>query len=184
MLAPWKESYDIWTVYYRNITFPTKIYIVKAMVFFSSHVWTWELDHKEARVKELMLSNCGLAEDSWESLGLQDQISQSQRKITEYSLEGLMLKLKLQYSGHLMGRADSLEKTPVMGKTEGRRRRGWQRARWHHWHNGHEFAQTLGNSKGQGSLECCSPWARRFKYDLETEQQQVCRSFQSSVKFW
>ena len=48
----------------------------------------------------------------------------------EYSLEGLMLKLKLQYFGHLMQRADSLEKTLMLGKTEGRRRRGWQRMRW------------------------------------------------------
>ena len=48
----------------------------------------------------------------------------------EYSLEGLMLKLKLQYFGHLMGKADSLEKTLMLGKTEGRRRRGQQRMRW------------------------------------------------------
>ena len=48
----------------------------------------------------------------------------------EYSLEGLMLKLKLQYFGHLMGRADSFEKTLMLGNTEGRRRRGWQRMRW------------------------------------------------------
>ena len=48
----------------------------------------------------------------------------------EYSLEGLMLKLKLQYSGHLMQRTDSLEKTLMLGKIEGRRRRGWQRMRW------------------------------------------------------
>ena len=50
----------------------------------------------------------------------------------EYSLEGLMLKLKLQYFGHLMQRTDSLEKTPMLGKIEGRRRRGWQRMRWLH----------------------------------------------------
>ena len=48
----------------------------------------------------------------------------------EYSLKGLMLKLKLQYSGHLMGRTDSVEKPLMLGKTEGRRRRGWQRMRW------------------------------------------------------
>ena len=48
----------------------------------------------------------------------------------EYSLEGLMLKLKLQYFGHLMRRTDSLEKTLMLGKIEGRRRRGWQRMRW------------------------------------------------------
>ena len=59
----------------------------------------------------------------------------------EYSLEGLMLKLKLQYFGHLMWRADSLGKTLMLGKTEGRRRRGRQdeMAGWHHWLNGHEF---------------------------------------------
>ena len=51
-------------------------------------------------------------------------------KLTEYSLEGLMLKLKLQYFGYLMGRADSLEKTLMLGKTEGKRRRVWQRMRW------------------------------------------------------
>ena len=59
----------------------------------------------------------------------------------EYSLEGLMLKLKLQYSGHLMQRMDSFEKTLMLGKIEGRRR-GWQRMRcvgWHHRLNGHEF---------------------------------------------
>ena len=48
----------------------------------------------------------------------------------EYSLEGLMLKLKFQYFGHLMGRSDSLEKTLMLGKIEGRKRRGWQRMRW------------------------------------------------------
>ena len=75
-----------------------------------------------------MLSNCGVGEDSWESLGLQE-IKPVLKKInSEYSLEGLMLKL--QYFGHLMQRANSLEKTLMPGKIEGRRRRGWQRMRW------------------------------------------------------
>ena len=78
-----------------------------------------------------MLLNCGVGEDSWESLGLQeDQTSQSQEISPEYSLEGLRLKLKLLYFGHLTGRANSLEKTLMLGKIEGRRRRGWQRMRW------------------------------------------------------
>ena len=79
----------------------------------------------------------------------------------EYSLEGLMLKLKLQYFGHLMRRAESFEKTLMLGKMEGRRRRGQQRMRWLDGimdSNGHEFEQTPGNSEGQGSLACCSPW--------------------------
>ena len=80
--------------------------------------------------KELMLLDCGAVKDSWESFGQQDQTSQSQRNHPEYSLEGLMLKLKLQYFSHLMWRADSLEKTQMLGKTEGRGRRGWQRMRW------------------------------------------------------
>ena len=76
----------------------------------------------------------------------------------EYSLEGLMLKLKLQYFGHLMWKTDSLEKTLMLGKTEGRRR-GWQQmVGWFHQLNGHECEQTLGVGKGQGSLECYSPW--------------------------
>ena len=72
----------------------------------------------------------------------------------EYSLEGLMLKLKLQYFGHLMQRANSLEKTLMLGKTEGRRRRGKQdeMVGRHHGLNGYESEQALGEDEGQGSL--------------------------------
>ena len=77
-----------------------------------------------------MLLKRGVVEDSWESFGLQgDQTSPSWRKSTEYSLEGLMLKLKLQYFGHLMWRADSLENTLMLEKTEGRGERD-DRMRW------------------------------------------------------
>ena len=66
-----------------------------------------------------------------ESLGQQDQISQIPNEINpEYSLKGLLLKLKLQYFPHLMQRAGSLEKTLMLGKIEGQRKRGWQRIRW------------------------------------------------------
>ena len=83
---------------------------------------------------------------------------------SEYSLEGLMPKLKLQYFGHLIWRTDSFEKTLMLGKIEGRRRRGWQRVRWlrlHPWFDGHEFEQALGIGDGQGSLAWCSPWSRK-----------------------
>ena len=78
----------------------------------------------------------------------------------EYSLEELMLMLKLQYFGHLMQRANSLEKTLMLGKIEGRRRRGRQDKMigWHHQLNGHDFEQTPGDGDGQGSLACSSPW--------------------------
>ena len=75
--------------------------------------------------KELILLNCSVGEDSCESLG-HIRMNTS----NEYSLEGLMLKLKFQYFGHLMRRDDSLEKTLMLGKIEGRRRRGRQRMRW------------------------------------------------------
>jgi len=71
-----------------------------------------------------------------------------------------MLKLKLQYFGHLMQRADSLEMTLMLGEIEGRRRRGTEdeMVGWHHQLDGYEFEQTLGESEGQGSLARCSPW--------------------------
>ena len=81
----------------------------------------------------------------------------------EYSLEGLVLKLKLQPFGHLMQRTDSLEKTLILGKIEGRRRGDdeYEMVGWHHQLDGHEFQQTPGNSEGQRSLACCSPWDHR-----------------------
>ena len=79
-----------------------------------------------------MRLNCGVGEDSWESLGLQgDPTSPSRKEISPWcSLEGLMLNLKLQYFGHLMQRTDSFEKTLMLGKIEDRRRRGRKRMRW------------------------------------------------------
>ena len=79
---------------------------------------------------------------------------------SEYSLEGLMLKLKLQHFGHLMRRADSLEKTDAekdwrqeeKGTTED------EMVGWHHRLSRHEFEQTPGDGEGQGNLACCSPW--------------------------
>ena len=82
----------------------------------------------------------------------------------EYSLEGLMLKQKLQYFGHLMRKANSLENTLMLGKIESNREKGMaedKMVRLHHWLNGHEFAQTLGDSEGQGSLACYSPWSHK-----------------------
>ena len=82
----------------------------------------------------------------------------------EYSLEALMLKLKLQYFGHLMQRANSLEKTLMLGKFEGRRRREQQRMRWLDG-----ISPTQGAGDGQGGLACCSPWGHRVGHDWATE---------------
>ena len=90
------------------------------------------------------------------------------------SLEGLMLKLKFQYFGHLMWKVDSLEKTLMVGETGGRRRRGRQRMRWldgitdsmdmslvAYRLDGHEFEWTLGVGDGQGGLACCDSWGHK-----------------------
>ena len=79
----------------------------------------------------MMLLNCGVGEDSRVPWTARRSYQSILKEISpEYSLEGLILKLKLQYFGHLMGRTDSLEKTLILGKIEGRRRRGQQRMRW------------------------------------------------------
>ena len=91
----------------------------------------WELDQRRLNAEELMLSNYSAREDSWAPWTARRSNQSIVKEISpEYSLEGLMLKLKLQYFGHLMRRADSLEKILMLGKIEGRKRRGQQRMRW------------------------------------------------------
>ena len=91
-----------------------------------------------------------------------DQTSQSKKEINpEYSLEGLILKLKLQYFGHLMRRANSVEKNLMLGKIEGRSRRRQQRLRWLDGIIGSMDMglSKLGDAEGQGNLACYSPWS-------------------------
>ena len=134
MLTPWKESYDQprQQLKSRDITLSTKVCLVKAMVFsivmYGCESWTikkaehWRIDALELWCWRRLLRVPWTARRSNQSI--LKEIS------PEYSLEGLMLKLKLQYFGHLMRRTDSFEKTLMLGKIEGRRRRGWQRMRW------------------------------------------------------
>ena len=88
----------------------------------------------------------------------------------EYSLEGLMLKLKLQCFGHLMQRTDSLEKTLMLGKIESRMRRGRQRMRWLDGITDSmdlSLSKLLGVGDGQGILACCSPWGHKMSDTTE-----------------
>ena len=100
--------------------------------FCSSYVWMWEFDYKESWAPTNWCFWTVVLEKTLESpLDCKEVQPSILKEISpEYSLEGLMLKLKLQYFGHLMWRTDSLEKTPMLGKIEGRRRRGRQRMRW------------------------------------------------------
>ena len=155
MLAPWKESYaqPRQHIKKQRHDFANKGPSSQSYGFSSGHVWVWELDYKERWAPKNWWFWTG--EDSWESLGLQEDEHQRTdgfelektlespldcKKIQPvhpegdqswgYSLEGLMLKLKLQYFGHFMWRADSSEKTLVLRKIEGRRERGRPRMRW------------------------------------------------------
>ena len=116
----------------RDIILLTKVHIVKAMVFpvliYGRESWTI----KKAHCRRIEAFELGCWSRLWRVPWTTRRPNQSILKeiSPEHSLEGLMLKLKLQYFGHLMRRADSLEKTLMLGKTEGRRRRGRQRMRW------------------------------------------------------
>ena len=115
----------------RDITLTTKVHLVKAMVFpvvmYGCESWTI----KKVESQRIDALNGGVGEDlrvPWTARRYNQSIL---REISpEYSLEGLILKLKLQYFGHLIGRTDSFEKTLMLGMIEGGRRRGWQRMRW------------------------------------------------------
>ena len=133
MLTPWKESYDQPSsiTKSRDITLPTKVRLVKAMVFpvvmYGRESWTIKkaecqrIDAFELRCWRRLLRVPQTARRSNQSI---------LKEINpEYSLEGLMLKLRLQCFDHLIRTADSLEKTLMLGKIEGRRRRGQQRMR-------------------------------------------------------
>ena len=116
------------TLKIRDITLPTKVCIVKAMVFLvvMYRCESWTIKKAEHwRIYAFELWGCRtLLRVPWTARISNQSILEEINP--EYSLEGLMLKLKLQYFGHLMWRTDSLEKTLMLGKTEGRRRRGWQ----------------------------------------------------------
>ena len=154
----------------RVTALPTKFHTVKAMVFlvvtYGCESWTIKkAEHQRIDAFELWCWR-RLLRVPWTARRSNQSILKEIDP--EYSLEGLVLKLKLQYPGHLMQRANSLEKTLMLAKTEGRRRKGQRSKKWFGWHhhlNGHESEQTPGEGEGQGNLVCCSPWGRRVGHD-------------------
>ena len=149
----------------RDITLPTKVCLVKAIVFpvvlYECECWTI----KKAECRRID------AFDLWcwrRPLRVPWTARRSKQSILKEispgcSLEGMMLKLKLQYFGHLMWSVDLLEKTLMLGGIEGRRRKGRQdeMVGWHYQLNGREFDWTPGVGDWQGDLACCNSWCRK-----------------------
>ena len=148
----------------RDITLPTKVRLVKAMVFpvvmYGCESWTLKKAmHRRIDAFELWCWR-RLTRVPWTAR----RSNQSILKETSpgCSLEGMVLKLKLQYFGHLMWRVDSLEKSlilPPSGRDWRQEEKGMtedEMAGWHHWLDGHEFEWTLGFGDGQGGLACCN----------------------------
>ena len=145
----------------RDVTLLTKVYIVKTIVFpvVTYRCESWTIKTAECRRIDAFELWCWrrLLRVSWTARRSNQSILKEINPA--YSLERLLLKLKLQYFGHLMQRTDSLEKTLMLGKIKGGRRRGWQRMRWLDGITDSMgmIEQTLGVGDGQGSLACCSP---------------------------
>ena len=157
---------------------PTKVCIVKAMVFpvvmYRCESWT------------IRKAKCGRIDAfklwCWRRLLRVPWTARRSNQLIlkeinpEYSLEGL--KLKLLYFGHLMHKSQLTRKDPNARKDWRQEETGMtekEMVGWHHWFNGHKFEQTLGDSEGQGSLACCSPWGCKESNtteQLNSEQQQ------------
>ena len=125
----------------------------------------WELDCEESWGLKNWCFWTVVLEKTLETLWTARRSTQSILKETspEYSLERLMLKLKLQYFGYLLRGTDSLEKILMLGKwkLEQKGMTEDEMVGWHHWLDGHEFEQALGVGDGQGGLVCCSPWGHK-----------------------
>ena len=184
MLAPWKKSYDSprqhikkQRHYFADKGLYKAFDKCQSYGFSINHVWMWELDQKNGWMLKnwcfwiVMLENSWVSWTAWSHQSILKEIN------PEYSLEGLMLKLKPQHFGQLMWRGDS-EKDPDAGKDWGQEEKGRQDGitNW----NEHEFEQTAGD-RGQGSLVCCSPWCCK---ESDTTEQMIMLAVSLQVNLY
>ena len=170
MLAPWKKSYDQprQLIKKQRHYFVHKVPSHQSYSFSSSHVWMWELDCKETWVPKTWCFWTVVLEKTLESSLDCKEIQQVHPKGNQSWI--FIGRTNAEYFGHLMWRSDSLEKTLMLGKIEGRRRRGWQRMSWLDG-----FTNTMDLSLSRlwvlvidRGLACCSPWGRK---ELDTTEQ-------------
>ena len=181
MLHPWKKSYDQPRQHIKKQRhyFTNKGLSSQSYGFSSSHVWMWELEHKESWAPKNWCFWTVVLDKTLESpLDCKEIQPVHPKEISpEYSLEGLVLKLKLQYFGHLMGLTDSFEKTLMLGKIESDRIRGQQRVRWL---DGITDSMDMSLSSSRSWWWTGKPGVlqsmvyHRVGHYLLTEQQQMC----------
>ena len=173
----------------RDITLLTKVHLIKAMIFSSSHVWMWELDHKESWMPK---NSC-----FWTVVLM---------KTVESPLDCKEIKqahLKGNQSWIFIGRTNVEAETPILwppnakdwligkdpdtGKNWRQEEKGMtedEMAGWHHWLNGHKFEQSLGVGDGQESLVCCSPWGHKESDTTEWLNRTENSLFLIYNRFW
>ena len=171
MLAPWKKSCDQPRQLIKNQRrcFANKGLSSQSYGFSNSHLWMWELHHKEGWMLKNWYFWTVVLEKTLESpLDYREMQQSILKEISpEYSLEWLMLKLNTSILPILCppnAKSWLIWKNPDAGKDWRQKEKGVtedEMVGWHHQLNGHEFEQTPGDSEGQGSLACCSPWGRK-----------------------
>ena len=170
-VAPWKKRYDKprQLIKKQRFYFANKDPYSQSCGFSSSQVWIWGLYHRESWALKNQCFWTVVLEKTLESPLNCKEIKLVNHKGNQswIFIDGLMLML--QYFGHLMRWVDSLEKTPMLAKIEGRRRRGWQRMKWLDsiTDSMDMSEQALGVGDGQGSLACYSPWGHK---ELDTTE--------------
>ena len=156
----------------RDITLPTKVHLVKAMVFPVVMYGCESCTVKKAECQRIDAFKLWhwrrLLQVPWTARRSNQSILKETSPVC--SLEGLMLRLKLQYFGHLMQSIDLLEKNPDAGRDWGQEEKGMTEdeiAGWYHWLDAHEFGWSLGVGDGQGDLACCDAWGHK---ELDTTE--------------